>query len=560
MNLLFFDCKIANFDNTQPKICAFSYLLCDGELDIIKKDTLYINPGKGENFDYIKNNNIPIPNKEYNYYFYRTKHTFDYFYEIIKSLISDTDTLVLGYNLSFQFFIINSECKRYNLPQIDISGIDIKLIEIELFKDLHKASLKRLTHYFLHRSYKDETVDYYCLTTWKIIRRLFFRYKLISETLLNYDCIKQCMVNSLETFNLEYELNNAKCEKYNHFKALLENNCENIIAFDIECANTFNGEGKICEFGYCKCDKNFTKAFKNAYFINPGNGHNFRFDLLNRKDGRDLHLKYEANNYEKYKSSPEFSYYIPDINLVFNQKETLFIGFAVRNDLNYLEYSYDRYNEKNLDIYAFDIQKLYMSLNKLNSRPSLEKVFYSFFPNSKKEDIQMHFSCDDAYATMLIVKKLTEIYQMSLHDLLIQGGISCFASLKYDPIINVLKEDKIPDLPAFDIEKPHNEVSDFYDELERDEEYIKSLNDDDKAGKRVNLSCFVAHTLNDVEMCMKIMDAGFFIAPRAKLADIILYIDKERLEVEEIYGNVKTVMSLTDFLKKFNINEWEQEL
>ena len=39
--------------------------------------------------------------------------------------------------------------------------------------------------------------------------------------------------------------------------------------FDIECANCFDGKGKICEFGYVQTDENFSIIEKESFKINP---------------------------------------------------------------------------------------------------------------------------------------------------------------------------------------------------------------------------------------------------------------------------------------------------
>ena len=52
----------------------------------------------------------------------------------------------------------------------------------------------------------------------------------------------------------------------------------NILFFDLECANRFNGIGKICEFGAVLVDSNFNFINQYSFCMSPGKGNENRFD------------------------------------------------------------------------------------------------------------------------------------------------------------------------------------------------------------------------------------------------------------------------------------------
>ena len=44
MKLVFFDIECAGVHKTYAKICAFGYVVCDGQFNILEKEDILINP------------------------------------------------------------------------------------------------------------------------------------------------------------------------------------------------------------------------------------------------------------------------------------------------------------------------------------------------------------------------------------------------------------------------------------------------------------------------------------------------------------------------------------
>lgn len=61
----------------------------------------------------------------------------------------------------------------------------------------------------------------------------------------------------------------------------------NYLFYDIECANSFGGTGKICSFGYVLTNENFEVITEDDVLINP----NDKWDWYVLKNMRSLRRK-----------------------------------------------------------------------------------------------------------------------------------------------------------------------------------------------------------------------------------------------------------------------------
>lgn len=191
------------------------------------------------------------------------------------------------------------------------------------------------------------------------------------------------------------------------------------IFFDVECSNHFNG-GKICELGYVITDENFCVLKKADILINPGNNRSDRFALLGRKNHKDLHLAYEANNYEAYYKAKVYSEHYDNIRYLFTQKNVIYFGFSCKNDKSDITFNNIRSGHADFSFDAIDVQKL-LSIYKdgiYGKQNSLEKTFYDMFSNISCKNLIPHRPVDDSMMTMLILKKICEDLEMTVNDLI----------------------------------------------------------------------------------------------------------------------------------------------
>lgn len=175
--------------------------------------------------------------------------------------------------------------------------------------------------------------------------------------------------------------------------------------FDIECANSFNGDPKICEFGYVLTDDGFNVLSKQDIPMSPGRGRGACFDRHIRKSDPEFDWAYDISYYY---TCPEFDEYYDRISSLLKGEDTLIFGFSVFNDVTYLDASISRYGLPRFDYKVHDIQRLAGFLLKQKKTPSLETLFEELMGKSSLIGLQPHLSRDDAYMSMVILSSLCQ--------------------------------------------------------------------------------------------------------------------------------------------------------
>jgi len=164
--------------------------------------------------------------------------------------------------------------------------------------------------------------------------------------------------------------------------------------FDIECANCFDGTGKICEFGYCITDENFRVQKKKNILINPKS----QFDPYVVK--KILHSKKE-----EYLKSPDFKSFYPHIENLLSEKEQIVVGHTVESDAKYIFDECVRYNVKPPEFSYVDIREVYRNIIKSQTSVSLGKMGEQL---AIEYNYILHSADVDAYLTMLVTKAIVE--------------------------------------------------------------------------------------------------------------------------------------------------------
>ena len=560
MNLLFIDCEIANKNNLQPKICQFGYSLVDESLNVIEEDNFYINPGENEDFSNIEERKIEIDYQENGYEFYQRQNKFPHYYKKIKSLLTNSNNKVIGWAIDNDLFYISSECRRYGLADIDIDAFDVQRFYKIIKRTLSTPSMgNAIKNLFSQEDeinkIKEHNSKNDSILTLNVLKKVCEDKGLNINECLSDASFSICYVSSVDCFKKEYVNLKAKQVKNGILNDINWNNVNRYVFFDIECANCFNGEGKICEFGWAIVPSNFAQSNRGEYRINPGNGLNYRFALLGRKGQDDLHLRYEENDYEAYRKAPEFDNFISNIDFLFNQKDILIFGFNVLNDFGYLEYSYKRYRYKPLNIFAIDVQVLYKKL--LDDNGSLESIIKKYLSEEAK-NIVFHSSSYDAEATMLALKYLLNKFGITLEELIKQVGSECIISSKWDVEVIKTNEDKralrkqiiatkMASKKPFDI---------LRSERRKDEKYKVKLFEPEFIGKRFGFSNEIQKSdISLVDLCKKIEAQGYLLGLETKYIDIFICKDEEECSLlrEKIKHESKFV-KLDEFLTTLSIN------
>lgn len=174
-------------------------------------------------------------------------------------------------------------------------------------------------------------------------------------------------------------------------------NHKSFVFFDCECANTFDGVGKICSLGYVITDDDLNVIESEDLVLNP----ECEFDWYLLSGKGECKLAYSK---DYFRVRPNFESYYKDIKKLFTTGNRYILGFAVGNDVGFVNSACERYNEPYISLRAFDIEPL---LNQIYGEKHKLKEWAEFFGVNVAK-FMSHKSVDDAMMTMLCLKKLCE--------------------------------------------------------------------------------------------------------------------------------------------------------
>lgn len=172
-------------------------------------------------------------------------------------------------------------------------------------------------------------------------------------------------------------------------------NHKNFVFFDCECANTFEGVGKICSLGYVITDDELNVIESEDVVMNP----ECEFDWYLFSGKGECQLAYSK---DYFRIKPNFESYYKEIKKLFTTGNRFIAGFAVSNDVGYVNSACERYNLDYIQFRAFDVEKLAEQI--YGERKKLSQWAAYFGVNLEK--YQTHKSVDDAMMTMLVLKRI----------------------------------------------------------------------------------------------------------------------------------------------------------
>lgn len=133
MRLVFFDIECASVYKTCAKICAFGYVVCDENFNILEKEDILINPkGRFNLTDRKGEKGIVLP---YEYSEFKKQPAFPKVYPRIKALLEDKESVVLGHAVLNDVKYLNLETRRFKLPSFKFSFADSQLFFMALVND-----------------------------------------------------------------------------------------------------------------------------------------------------------------------------------------------------------------------------------------------------------------------------------------------------------------------------------------------------------------------------------------------------------------------------------------
>lgn len=175
--------------------------------------------------------------------------------------------------------------------------------------------------------------------------------------------------------------------------------------FDIECANCYNNCSKIFSLGYCITDENFNLL------------HDKEDVLINPRDRFDWYVAKKMMAYPRsiFADKPPFPEFYESFKEMFEDPDTIVIGYAVTNDVHFLQDDCKRYGLTPFTYRFFDVQQIYARQPENNTAKNLEDSLLSW---CGIEPENLHRSDEDAYNTMLILKAIAAYHGKNLPELL----------------------------------------------------------------------------------------------------------------------------------------------
>ena len=175
--------------------------------------------------------------------------------------------------------------------------------------------------------------------------------------------------------------------------------------FDIECANCYNNCAKIFSLGYVITDENFNIL------------HDKEDVLINPKDRFDWYVAKKMMAYPRsiFTDLPPFPAFYERFREMFEDEETIVIGYAVTNDVHFLQDDCGRYDLKPFTYRFYDVQQIYARQPENNTAKNLEDSLLAW---CGIEAENLHRSDEDAYNTMLILKAIAAYHGKNLPEIL----------------------------------------------------------------------------------------------------------------------------------------------
>ncbi len=126
MSLVFFDIECASVYKTSAKICAFGYVVCDENFNILEKEDILINPkGSFHLTDSKGEKGLVLP---YKYEDFKKHPDFRAVYPKIRKLLEDKSNIVAGHATYNDVNYLNLETRRFKLPSFSFEFSDTQLI------------------------------------------------------------------------------------------------------------------------------------------------------------------------------------------------------------------------------------------------------------------------------------------------------------------------------------------------------------------------------------------------------------------------------------------------
>lgn len=306
--------------------------------------------------------------------------------------------------------------------------------------------------------------------------------------------------------------------------------------FDIECANSYVEDSKICSFGYVLTDEKYEVIDQEDILIRPVG----KFKLTGRKNRADCYLKYDES---VFKRQEKFPHHYEKIKGLLEDKDTLVLGFSTDSDVRYILTELLYYSLKPINFEYYDVQELFCNAYGFKEQVSLDNVSYLLNQGGQGKE---HDSLSDAISTMNICKKLSQDENKTIGELL--KKYDCRKESFYNYRLSADRDIPIEEIVSFDKAYRYVEATNKASDKFAGKMFcFSSILEKENPGRMINILKIIVN--NGGSYCPKLSLCNIYIRCDDECADDtrMAYL-RENSEVQK---NIE-IIKYSDFLKKIN--------
>lgn len=452
--------------------------------------------------------------------------------EKIRTILTNEETGIIAWQGYEDCHLLLDEYKKIGIEPFDFQLLDVRYMLNVIEEDDDDYELESFIPLSLQKKEAHSYPLKRCYFILYALKNILFSLGDNFETFLNRNDFESCFYYSLDAYlgiNPKEVFNSKQA-----VKELLEKDIKHYVFFDFECANCLNKIGKICEIGALITDTSFNIVKEIHHPINPAS----EFHLLSNDKIHGLHLFWETNDYEAYRKAPTLPYFYDEFKTLFSDKNTIYVGHAVDNDISFLYTDLKRNHLEGFLVRAIDTQRMYRKLIDKTSRKSvsLENALIDLLGVEELNKYTPHKSLDDAKMTLAVFRAILEKSEMTVDEILTMFP-RCLRSTEQIDLSFALKRAKyIFPLPyhseSIILSTPEDLYCGYTAETTSERIYLEACRDDfEKSrlnaykGRRFFFQSFIKkRDVGEVEQLItKVKEKDGFLVNNPLYADVIVY-------------------------------------
>lgn len=178
------------------------------------------------------------------------------------------------------------------------------------------------------------------------------------------------------------------------------------LVIDTESCTGKDNDGSLCSIGYAVCDENLNIIKQEDVLFNPLPK---RFAVGDKKNAKRTGVTF-AYEVEDFRKAPRFSERYDFVRSLFENR--IVLGFAMVNDVKYLNDACNKYNLPRITYEFIDAQFIYQLIH-----PEANSIGLKTLGEKYELHYTEHRSDDDAAVSVMLLKKFLEEENLSLNEI-----------------------------------------------------------------------------------------------------------------------------------------------